>query len=96
MVVEIFAGLAMSDIGHNSGEPIAADLLKSYVERIERLNAEIADLNTDKSEVFKESKSNGFDAKILRKVIAHRAKDPADRSEEEALLDTYLSALGTA
>jgi uncharacterized protein (UPF0335 family) len=88
----------MSDIGHNSqsGEPIAADLLKSYVDRIQRLEADIAELNSDKSELYKESKSNGFDVKILRKVIAHLRKDPADRSEEEALLDTYLSALGTA
>jgi uncharacterized protein (UPF0335 family) len=88
----------MSDIGHNSqsGEPIAADLLKSLVERVERLEAEIAEMNSDKSEVYKEGKSNGFDVKILRKVIALRRKDPAERYEEDALLDTYLSALGAA
>jgi uncharacterized protein (UPF0335 family) len=94
--VEIFAGLAMSDIGHNSGEPIAADLLKSLVERVERLEAEITELNADKAEVYKEVKSNGLDVKIFRKVISERRKDADARYEENALLDTYLAALGMA
>jgi uncharacterized protein (UPF0335 family) len=86
----------MSDIGHNSGEPIAADLLKSGVSRIENLETQIAEFNADKSEIYKELKSQGLDPKIVRKVIALRRKDPAERHEEDILLDTYLSALGAA
>lgn len=78
-------------IGHNS---IAADQLKAFVERIERLEEEKAALAGDIREVYAEAKGNGFDTKILRKVIALRKKDAAQRREEEALLDLYLQALG--
>jgi uncharacterized protein (UPF0335 family) len=95
--VEIFAGLAMSDIGHNSGEPIAADLLKSLVERVERLEAEITELNADKSEVYKEVKSNGLDVKIFRKVIAHeRRKDPPTGTRRTPSSTPISAALGMA
>ena len=67
--------------------------LRALVERIERLEAEIAELNSDKSDIYKEAKSNGFDAKIIRKVVAARRKDPSDRQEEEALFDAYMAAL---
>ena len=79
--------------GHNSGSMPSPDLLASFVRRIEALNSEIADRNADKAECYQEARSDGFDVKILRKVIAIRAKDPADLTAEEALIDTYLAAL---
>jgi uncharacterized protein (UPF0335 family) len=48
----------------------------------------------DKSDIYKEAKGNGFDVAVLRKVIALRKKDPAERQEQDALLETYLRALG--
>jgi len=77
--------------GHNSIPSVK--LLASYVSRLESLNAEIKDLNEGKSEIFQEARSEGFDVKIIRKVIAIRAKDPATLTEEEALVDAYLAAL---
>ncbi len=68
--------------------------LKSLVERIERLEEEKKVLSGDVKEVYAEAKANGFDTKILRKVIALRKKDRHEREEEEAILDLYLNALG--
>jgi len=68
--------------------------LKALVERIERLEEEKKTIAADIKEVYAEAKGNGFDIKILRKVISLRKKDPSDRMEEEALLDVYLEALG--
>ena len=68
--------------------------LKSIVERIERLEADKADIATDLKEVFAEAKGNGYDTKTIRKVIRWRKQDTAKRQEEEALLELYLSALG--
>lgn len=82
----------MTDPGHNTG--IAADRLRSFVERIERLDEEIGALNSDKSEVYKEAKGDGFDPKIMRQVIRLRKMDGDDRQEAETLLDLYKQALG--
>ena len=68
--------------------------LKSIIERIERLEVEKAEVTEQIKEVFAEAKGNGFDVKILRKVIRIRKQDRAKRQEEEALLDLYLSAIG--
>ena len=68
--------------------------LKQIVERIERLEEEKKAIAADIKEVYAEAKGNGFDIKILRKVISLRKKEPAERMEEEALLDVYLAALG--
>lgn len=73
----------------------AKDQLKSIVERIERLMAEKAELAADIKEIFAEAKGNGFDTKILRKVIRVRAMDAAERSTEEEMLDLYLSCVGS-
>lgn len=73
---------------------VAAAQLRSIVERIERLNEEIKGLNADKSDIFKESKGNGYDVEALKKLVAIRAKDPAKLAEQEAILDAYKSALG--
>ncbi len=68
--------------------------LKTIVERIERLEEEKAAVASDLKEVFSEAKGEGFDVKILRKVVRLRKQDKAKRQEEEALLDLYFSALG--
>lgn len=68
--------------------------LKSLVERIERLEEEKRALSGDIKEVYAEAKANGFDNKILRKVIALRKKDAVEREEEEALVALYFGALG--
>lgn len=67
--------------------------LRQYVARIERLEAEKAELAADIREVYSEAKSFGFQPKILRKVISLRKMEPNDRAEEEALLDIYLDAV---
>ena len=68
--------------------------LKSLVERIERLEEEKKVIAGDIKEIYAEAKANGFDTKILRKVISIRKKDRHEREEEEAILDLYLNALG--
>jgi uncharacterized protein (UPF0335 family) len=73
---------------------IAAEQLRSFVERIERLIEEKAALQADIKEVYAEAKGNGFDTRILRKVISLRGREQADLDEEEALLDIYMRALG--
>ena len=70
--------------------------LRQIVERIERLEEEKATIGGDIKEVYAEAKGNGFDTKILRKVIALRKKDVAERQETESMLDVYLAALGMA
>ena len=78
-----------SDVGG-----IAAGQLRAFVERIERLEEEKKALGADIKEVYAEAKGNGFDTKILRKVVRLRKQDKAKRQEEEALIDLYLSAIG--
>jgi uncharacterized protein (UPF0335 family) len=72
----------------------AAGQLKSLIERIERLEEEKGALTEDLREVYAEAKGNGFDTKIMRQVVRMRRLDKADRQEQEAVLDLYLSALG--
>lgn len=94
----------MSGVGHNSRDDASAHpdvlntaaqgQLKSIIERVERLNAEKAELTEQVKEVLSEAKGNGFDVAILRKVIAIRKMDRAKRMEMEAILDLYLSAIG--
>lgn len=73
---------------------IAADQLRSIIERYERLQEEVDALRADQKEVLAEAKGNGFDVKTIRKVIALRKKEENDRREEEELLDIYKRALG--
>lgn len=72
----------------------AADMLVAYVDRIERLEDEKSAIAEDIKTVYKELGDNGLDKKIVRKVIALRKKDESEREEEEALLETYMRALG--
>lgn len=68
--------------------------LKSFIERIERLEEEKAAIAGDIREVYAEAKANGYDSKIMRQVIRIRKMDGHERAEQEALLDTYMAALG--
>lgn len=79
----------MADVGG-----IAADRLRSFIERIERLEEEKAALAADVREIYAEAKGVGFDPKIMRQVIKLRKLDTAELQEQDALLDTYKHALG--
>lgn len=72
----------------------AKDQLKSFIERLERLEEEKKAIADDIKDVFAEAKGNGFDVKALRSVLKIRKMDKDERSEQEAILETYLSALG--
>jgi len=78
----------MTDVGG-----IAGDRLRSFVERIERLEEEKAALAADIREVYSEAKGTGFDVKILRQVVRLRKMDVSERQEQEDLLDVYKRAL---
>ena len=73
---------------------IAADRLRQFIERIERLEEEKATLASDVREVYSEAKAVGFDPKVMRQVVRLRKMDTADQQEMEALIDTYKHALG--
>lgn len=73
---------------------IAADQLRSIIERIEKLEEEKAAISADIREVYAEAKGNGYDAKALRQVIKLRKMEMAERQEQELVLETYLRALG--
>jgi uncharacterized protein (UPF0335 family) len=77
--------------GHNS---VAADQLKAIIERIERLEEEKKTISDDIRDVYVESKSNGMDVKTLRTIVRLRKMDANDRAEQDAILDTYMHALG--
>ena len=79
----------MADVGG-----IAGDRLKSFIERIERLEEERKALGDDIKEVYAEAKGTGFDPKIMRQVIRLRRMDKDDLDEQETLLDVYRRALG--
>ena len=92
-------------VGHNSGDAefsaeadvltaAAQGRLKSFIERIERLEEDKAAISGDLKEVYAEAKGEGFDSKIVRKVVRLRKQDKVKRQEEEALIDLYLSAIG--
>ena len=76
------------------GGGIAAQRLRSFIERIERLEEEKAALAADIREVYAEAKGDGFDVKTMRQIVRIRKLDSSDRAEQEALLDLYKAALG--
>jgi uncharacterized protein (UPF0335 family) len=80
----------MSKIGHN----VAAERLMSIVERIEKLEDERKNLQSDIKDIYTEAKSAGYDVKVLRMLIASRKKDQSEWEEQQALLETYMRALG--
>jgi uncharacterized protein (UPF0335 family) len=72
---------------------VAGDQLRAIVERIERIDEEIKELNEGKKEIYQEAKGNGFDVKVLREVIRVRKQSREERDEQESLLDLYLHAI---
>ena len=80
----------MSDITIPGGR------IRSFVERVENLDAELQELNEQKKEVFSEAKAEGFDVKILREIIKLRKQDKDERDEREGLLDLYMRAMEQA
>lgn len=84
----------LEDTGPADSHRVAAAELRQFIERFERLDAEKKDIAEQQREVMAEAKGRGYDVKVLRKVIALRKKDPAEISEEEAVLDLYKEALG--
>lgn len=77
----------MSDITIPGGR------IRSFVERIENLDTELAELNEQKKEVFSEAKAEGFDVKTLKEIIKLRKQDKEERDERETLLDLYMRAM---
>jgi uncharacterized protein (UPF0335 family) len=84
----------MTDTADVASTGVAAEELKQFVERIERLEEEKAGLLGDIKEVMAELKGRGFDTKAVRAIVRLRKKDKAERQEEEAILELYLQALG--
>lgn len=94
------AGASTTDgRGRNSRDDASAaaetsDRLLSFIERYEQLESEKKDVTEQQKELMAEAKGEGFDTKTMRKIIKLRKQSPDERAEEEALLTTYLSALG--
>jgi uncharacterized protein (UPF0335 family) len=84
--------------GHNSGKMkaggVAADQLKSIIDRIEKLEEEELAVRADKRDVYAEAKGNGFDIKAIRDIIKERKKDRSEVEEHETIVYTYKRALG--
>jgi uncharacterized protein (UPF0335 family) len=78
------------------GGGVAAERLRSFVERLERLEEEKRDLMDQVKDVFAEAKGEGFDIKTMRQVLKLRRMKPHDRTEQEELLELYKAALGMA
>ena len=84
----------MADEITETSQTVAAGQLRTIIERIERLEEEKKTISDDIKEVYSEAKANGYDVKVLRKVIALRKRDLNERQEEEAILELYLQAVG--
>jgi len=80
----------MSDVG------IAGGQIRSFVERVEHVEAEIAELTEAKKEIFAEAKGEGFDIKVLKEIIKLRKQDKDERDEHETILDLYIRAMDNA
>jgi uncharacterized protein (UPF0335 family) len=72
----------------------AKDQLRTIVERIERVEVEIKELSSDRSDIYKEAGGNGFDVKALRTIVRLRKQDPTERAEAETILELYMQSLG--
>jgi uncharacterized protein (UPF0335 family) len=88
------AAAAAADKDDQPTRRFAKDQLKAFVERVERLEEEKKAIADDIRDVFAEAKANGFDVKALRTVVRLRKQDVNERKEQEAILETYLHALG--
>ncbi len=88
------ANAATAAVNDDRGRRFAKDQLKAFVERVERLEEEKKAIADDIRDVYAEAKANGFHVKALRTVVRLRKQDINERKEEEAVLETYLNALG--
>lgn len=79
-----------------SNGTVAANELRQFVERVERLEEDKKAIADDIREVFAEMKGRGYDVKVVRQLIRLRKRDKAELDEEEAILETYMQALGMA
>lgn len=84
----------MAETEITSADGVAADELKAFIERLERLEEEKAGIMGDIKEVFAELKGRGFDAKAVREILKIRKQDHAERQELDAILELYMQALG--
>lgn len=78
------------------GTTVAGERLRLFIERVERLEEEKKEVMDQLKEVYAEAKGEGYDTKVMRQIVRLRKMDTADRQEQEALLDLYLSAIGEA
>jgi len=85
----------MSDENNKMGG-IAAEALRQFIERIERLDEEKSAITADIKDVYAQAKSQGFETKAVRQIVRLRKKDRQEREEEQAILDLYLAAIGEA
>ena len=86
--------VAMKPAASSSSVDVTSERLKSFIERIERLEEEKKGIADDIKDVFAEAKGTGFDVKIMRQVLRLRKMEANDRQEQEELLDVYMRALG--
>lgn len=83
-------------MAYPSNDGVAGDELRAFIERIERMEEEKAAIAADIKEIYAEAKGNGFDTKIVRRIVAIRKQDANERAEQEAILQLYMGALGMA
>lgn len=79
----------MTIIGNVSG-----DILKKYIERIERLEEEKSEISANIRDIYAEAKSSGFDAKVMKQIVKVRKMDQSERTEQEELFEIYRRAIG--
>lgn len=80
--------------GGDNSAAVAGAQIRAFIERVERMEEEKKAITEDIREIYAEAKGNGFDTKVLKKIVAIRKMDHAQRMEQEALLDIYMAALG--
>ena len=93
-VLDDVQGFGQTAVAGEGSYRVAAGELRAFVERYERLEAEKKDIVEQQKEVMAEAKGRGYDVKVLRKIMALRKREPAEISEEEAVLEIYKEALG--
>jgi uncharacterized protein (UPF0335 family) len=91
-----YAALLKEGAGMTNTAGIPGDRIRSFIERVERIDEEIKALNEGKKEAFAKAKGEGFDVKVLREILRRRKQDKDERDEQESLLDLYLRAIETA
>ena len=93
-VLDEVQGFGQASVASEGSYRVAAGELRAFVERYERLAADKKDIADQQKEVMAEAKGRGYDVKVLRKIMALRKREPAEISEEEAVLEIYKEALG--